>query len=124
MNTSMADTPGQEGQSILVRQEGVSLLQRSLLAPTPLDEKLQNITAAIVRLFDADFCRIWLIRRCDRCEQDCLHAGGREGPHACRDRDRCLHLLASAGRYTHLDGPGQGAPFTLELPLPGTGGLP
>ena len=30
----------------------------------------------------------------------------REGPHACRFRDGCLHLLASSGRYTHLDGKG------------------
>jgi putative nucleotidyltransferase with HDIG domain len=27
-----------------------------------------------------------------------------EGPHICRYRDRCLHLLASSGRYTHTDG--------------------
>ena len=29
-----------------------------------------------------------------------------DGPHVCRQRDRCLHLLASSGRYTHIDGPG------------------
>ena len=27
-----------------------------------------------------------------------------EGPHICRYRDRCLHLLASSGRYTHTNG--------------------
>ena len=27
-----------------------------------------------------------------------------DGPHVCRYRDRCLHLLASSGRYTHIDG--------------------
>ena len=61
---------------------------------------------AIVRLFDADFCRIWLIRPGDLCERGCIHAGVRDGPHVCRRRDRCLHLLASAGRYTRIDGPG------------------
>ena len=27
-----------------------------------------------------------------------------EGPHVCRHRDRCLHLMASSGRYSHIDG--------------------
>ena len=58
-----------------------------------------------MRLFDADFCRIWLIRPGDLCEQGCLHAEVQDGPHVCRHRDRCLHLLASSGRYTHIDGP-------------------
>ena len=91
-------------ETMLRRQEGVSLLQQSLLVPAPLDRKLKSITDSIVRLFDADFCRIWLIRPGDLCEQNCIHAEAQEGPHVCRYRDRCLHLLASSGRYTHLDG--------------------
>jgi PAS domain S-box-containing protein len=88
------------------RQRSVSRLQHSLLDAAPLENKLQTVADAIVRLFDADFCRIWLIRPGDRCELGCLHAGVREGSHVCRRRDRCLHLLASAGRYTRIDGPG------------------
>ena len=76
------------------------------MAPASLDDKLRSVCDAIVRLFDADFCRIWLIRPGDLCEQGCVHAQVREGPHVCRDRSRCLHLLASSGRYTHIDGPG------------------
>ena len=83
----------------------LSQLQRSLLAMTPLAEKFQNLTDAIVRIFDADFSRIWLIRPGDQCEQGCLHAEVQEGPHVCQHRDRCLHLIATSGRYTHLDGP-------------------
>jgi PAS domain S-box-containing protein len=92
-------------EKTLVRQRGVSQLQHSLLAPAPLEDKLRKVTGAIVRLFDADFCRIWLIRPGDLCERGCPHAEVREGPHVCQHRDRCLHLLASSGRYTHIDGP-------------------
>jgi PAS domain S-box-containing protein len=88
------------------RQRSVSRLQHSLLDAAPLEDKLQTVADAIVRLFDADFCRIWLIRPGDLCERGCIHAEARDGPHVCRRRDRCLHLLASAGRYTRIDGPG------------------
>jgi len=96
----------EERMITLHRQQGINQLQQSLLAPAPLDAKLKIITDGIVRIFDADFCRIWLIRPGDLCEQGCLHAQVREGPHVCRFRDRCLHLLASSGRYTHIDGKG------------------
>ena len=89
---------------ILRWQQGISLAQQSLLAPARLEETLKRITDTIVGLFDADFCRIWLIRPGDRCGSGCVHAAAVDGPHACRSRDRCLHLLASSGRYTHTDG--------------------
>jgi PAS domain S-box-containing protein len=96
----------EERMRTLHRQQGINELQQSLLAPAPLDAKLKMITDGIVRIFDADFCRIWLIRPGDLCEQGCTHAQMQEGPHMCRFRDRCLHLLASSGRYTHIDGQG------------------
>ena len=55
----------------LARQEGISVLQQSLLARAPLEEKLESITDEVVRLFDADFCRIWLIRPGDLCQKGC-----------------------------------------------------
>ena len=94
----------EERERTLRWQQGVSTVQQSLLAMEPLEDKLRMVTEGIVRLFDADFARIWLIRPGDLCEGDCIHAGAREGPHACRFRDRCLHLMASSGRYTHTDG--------------------
>ncbi|MCX5893857.1 MAG: response regulator, partial [Deltaproteobacteria bacterium] len=48
----------------------------------------------------ADFCRIWVLKPGDRCAAGCIHA--------CRQRDRCLHLIASSGRYTHIDSPMHG----------------
>jgi PAS domain S-box-containing protein len=92
-------------EKTLTRQRGISKLQQSLLAAAPLEDKLRKVTDAIVRLFDADFCRIWLIRPGDLCDRGCPHAEVHEGPDVCRHRDRCLHLMASSGRYTHIDGP-------------------
>lgn len=86
------------------RLRKMSEVQAALHDPATLDQKLRRITEAVVDIFDADFVRIWLTRRGDLCEAGCVHAEVTEGPHACRDRDRCLHLLASSGRYTHLDG--------------------
>jgi len=94
----------EEREKILLWQQGVNQLQQSLLATATLEEKLRAITDSIVSIFDADFCRIWLIQPGDLCEQGCVHAEVNEGPHICRYRDRCLHLLASSGRYTHTDG--------------------
>ena len=96
----------EERNQTLRWQQGINLIQQSLLAPAPLEDKLRNVTAGIVRLFGADFCRVWLIRPGDLCEHGCAHADVKDGPHVCRCRDRCLHLLASSGRYTHLDGQG------------------
>jgi PAS domain S-box-containing protein len=93
-----------ERNKLLSWQKGINIIQRSLLAPAKLEEKLRVVTDSIVSLFDADFSRIWLIRPGDLCEQGCVHADVHEEPHICRYRDRCLHLLASSGRYTHLDG--------------------
>jgi signal transduction histidine kinase len=86
--------------------EGVNGLQQSLLKPAPLGTKLGDITSGIVQYFEADFCRIWTVGPGDLCEQGCAHADAADGTHACRRRDKCLHLVASAGRYTHLDGKG------------------
>jgi PAS domain S-box-containing protein len=94
----------EERNKMLLWLQGINLIQQSLLVSAPLEDKLRHITDSIVRLFEADFCRIWLIRPGDLCERGCIHASVKEGPHACRFRDRCLHLLASSGRYTHIDG--------------------
>jgi len=84
----------------------VNSLQRLLLPPAPIEQKLKFVTDAVVRILDADFARVWVIKPGDRCEAGCIHAEATEGPHVCRFRDKCLHLTASSGRYTHLDGKG------------------
>lgn len=86
------------------RLHKMSEVQSALHEPGTLPEKLKRITDGVVDIFGADFARIWLVGPGDQCEKGCMHAGFTEGPHACRHRDKCLHLVASSGRYTHLDG--------------------
>jgi PAS domain S-box-containing protein len=100
-----------------VRQAGenrlreLNVLQGLLLHPNSLEQKLKFITEAVVQIMGADFARIWMIAPGDRCAAGCIHAQVTEGPHVCRFRDRCLHLLASSGRYTHTDGGHGRVPF-------------
>jgi PAS domain S-box-containing protein len=89
---------------MLSLQMGTNSLQQSLLKNIPLEDRLKKVTDDIVSFFDADFCRIWLIKHGDLCQQGCFHAEAKEGPHVCLYRDRCLHLISSSGRYTHING--------------------
>jgi len=95
-----------EREIALKWQQNTNMLRQSLLAPAMLEHKMNVITDGIARVFDADFCRIWLIRPGDLCEKGCIHAEAKKGPHVCRYQDKCLHLMASSGRYTHIDGKG------------------
>ncbi|MCX6353496.1 MAG: ATP-binding protein [Candidatus Aureabacteria bacterium] len=95
-----------EREALLKWQQEVNTLQQSLLAPATFESKLRIITESIVRIFNVDFCRIWLIQPGDLCEKGCIHAEARGGPYVCLYREECLHLVASSGRYTHIDGKG------------------
>jgi PAS domain S-box-containing protein len=86
------------------RIEGLNSLKEELLSPCGLDKRLKLITDGVVEIFDADFARIWIIQPGDRCDIGCKHASVREEPHICRYKERCLHLMASSGRYSHIDG--------------------
>jgi two-component system CheB/CheR fusion protein len=94
----------EEQNRILSLQIGTNSLQQSLLKNIPLEDRLKKVTDDIVSYFDADFCRIWLIKQGDLCEEGCIHAEAKEGPHVCLYRDQCLHLISSSGRYTHING--------------------
>jgi PAS domain S-box-containing protein len=94
------------------RLNDLNELQDLLLRSNPVQQKLQFVTENIVQVLGADFARIWIIKPGDRCEFGCMHAQVTEGPHACRFRERCLHLMSSSGRYTHTDGRAHGrVPF-------------
>jgi diguanylate cyclase (GGDEF)-like protein/PAS domain S-box-containing protein len=82
----------------------LGFLKERLIGELSFSEKLTLITDGVVEIFGADFARIWLIREGDLCEKGCIHAEFKEGTNVCRDRARCLHLVASSGRYTHTDG--------------------
>ncbi len=89
---------------LLKRLEGVNRLQADLLAPGDLQGKLKKITQTAVDLLQLDFCRIWVVGPGDLCNNGCIHAAVTEGPHICRNRDTCLRLMASSGRYCHVNG--------------------
>jgi PAS domain S-box-containing protein len=78
--------------------------KEQLLGPGSLGKKLTIITDKLGEVFDADFARIWIIKESDLCAKGCRHAMITEGPEACRNRIRCLHLMASSGRYPSVDG--------------------
>ena len=82
----------------------LNYLKLRLLNTQGLDQKLKLIADGVVQIFAADFARLWMIRDGDLCEKGCPHAAVTEGPDACRDHSRCLHLMASSGRYSHIDG--------------------
>ncbi len=86
------------------RIEELSSLKEDLLRSGTLQEKLKRITNDLVSVFDADFARIWITRPGDRCDSGCVHSEATKSPHICKHGDHCLHLLASSGRYTHIDG--------------------
>jgi CHASE1-domain containing sensor protein len=79
-------------------------LQASLIDRAPLAQKMKAVTDGVVSMLDADFARVWLVRPGDRCERGCLHARAAADAEICRNRHLCLHLVASSGRYTRLDG--------------------
>ncbi len=92
----------------------LNVLKEQLLGPIALAEKQKLITDAVVEAFGADFARIWLLAEGDLCEHGCCHAAVTEGPDVCRDRSRCLHLVASSGRYTAIDGSHRRVPLGCD----------
>ena len=89
----------------------LSSLKQRLLGTGSIKEKFKLITDEVVEIFGADFARIWLIKKADLCEEGCRHAAATEGLNVCRDRTHCLHLVASSGRYTQIDGSHRRVPF-------------
>jgi signal transduction histidine kinase/CheY-like chemotaxis protein len=82
---------------------GINRLHEALILPAPLADKLKSITQTAVSLLDLDFCRIWCLNTADLCDAGCIHAM-RANEYGCRRLGKCLHPLASSGRYTHTDG--------------------
>ncbi len=91
-------------QDMQLRLAHLNVLLERLLNPLPIEEKLKLITQTIVTVFDADFARIWVVRPGDLCETGCIHRHPTDGGGRCADQEKCLHICASEGRYTHLDG--------------------
>ena len=95
----------------------VHRIHQALFACQTVAEVARTLTDALVREFDAYFARVWLIRPGDLCSECAL-------AEHCALKERCLHLVASSGQYTHLDGPHRRVPigsFKIGLIAEGRG---
>jgi PAS domain S-box-containing protein len=90
----------------------VNSWKEQLLGPKSLRQKLQIITDGVVDVLRADFARIWAIKESDLCEQGCRYASITAGPDVCLDRNHCLHLVASSGRYRGVEGSHRRVPLS------------
>lgn len=95
----------------MTRRKAAEVLNRklnqlhcNLLLTGDLGNKLKRITDGVVDIFNADFARIWITRKGDLCTAGCIHSDAVNGPHVCRYKDKCLHLVASSGRYSSIHG--------------------
>jgi len=91
MDTFPSSTPPSQSHDIL---EQITLQMASCL---DLQLVLTTITQGLIDELDGAFARIWLLGPGDLCA-DCYKAAD------CTNRTRCLHLEASAGLYTNLNG--------------------
>ena len=91
MDSSPPSLPSPRSRDVLAR---ITLHMASSL---DLQIVLTPMTQGLVGEFDGAFARIWLLGAGDLCA-DCYKAAD------CTNHDRCLHLEASAGLYTNLNG--------------------
>ncbi len=98
-------------QQSLLWQQGINKMHDNILLADTLEQRLKIITDGIVDIFDTFFCRIWIVQPGDKCDAGCVHVSGTQPTHECHYRDKCLHLIASSGYYTHLDGSHNRVPF-------------
>src|SRR5262245_5296560 len=91
MDSPPSSVPSPSSRVVLER---ITLQMASSL---DLQVVLTTITQGLVDELDAAFARIWLLGPGDLCA-DCYKAAD------CMNRNRCLHLGASAGLYTNLNG--------------------
>jgi transcriptional regulator with GAF, ATPase, and Fis domain len=91
MDSPSPSLPSSQSRDVLGR---ITLQMASSL---DLQEVLTTVTQGLVDELDGAFARIWLLGPGDLCA-DCYKAAD------CTNRDRCLHLEASAGLYRNLNG--------------------
>ena len=91
MSTIPPSTPPPKPHDVLER------ITLQMASSFDLQVVLATITQGLVEELDAAFARIWLLGPGDLCS-GCYKATD------CTNRNRCLHLEASAGLYTNLNG--------------------
>ncbi len=86
-------------RSEIVNRElrSINDIHREFFACRSVEDVAVNMTDLLVSEFDAVFARVWMIRDGDSCSNCSLSSD-------CTKRDECLHLIASSGHYSHIDG--------------------
>ena len=100
-----------ERKKALKRAESLNQLNEDLIGSDSLNDKIKLITDAVVNIFKADFARIWTVKPGDLCDSGCIHSEINTDTIQCRHPEYCLHLCASSGRYTHINGDHGRVPF-------------
>ena len=90
-------------QRSLAWQQGINKLHDDILLAGSLEQRLKIITDSIVDIFDIFLCRIWIIMPAQHSPLDCPRSTLETSNH-CWHEEKCLHLAASSGYYTHLKG--------------------
>ncbi len=80
-----------------VPREALERIALEMTSTTDLGGVLKVITEGLVEDLDAAFARIWLVRPGDRCNA-CPQAA------KCPEKVECLHLVASSGLHSNLEG--------------------
>ncbi|MFQ5605460.1 MAG: sigma 54-interacting transcriptional regulator [bacterium] len=80
-----------------IKQDRLAPIAWKMTSRLELKKVLTSITQGLVDELDAAFARIWLLGPGDLCDE-CYKA------ESCTNRERCLHLKASAGLYTRTNG--------------------
>ncbi len=111
MNNGFHPRAGLRSNASLKWHRGLNKIYDDILRTDDLYQRLCIITQGIVDTFGADFCRIWIIKPGDICDEGCIHAREARAMHPCQDNSRCLHLAASSGRYTSIQGTHKRVPF-------------
>ncbi len=91
MDNPPSASPSSNSHNVLER------IALQMVSSLDLPSVLTTITQGLVEELDAAFARIWLLGPGDLCAH-CHKAAD------CANRNRCLHLEASAGLYSNLDG--------------------
>ncbi len=86
------------------KSKQLNLLLEKLLTPNTLQNKMRIITDGVEEIFDTVLSRIWIIMPGDKCDSGCYHSQTSKAGQTCGFRDKCLHLTASSGSYSLLDG--------------------
>ncbi|MBI9102433.1 MAG: PAS domain S-box protein [Spirochaetales bacterium] len=93
----------------------LNTLQNRLLKPGDIAEKLKEITEMIIPAIDAHFARIWLLKDKDLCRKGCHEFDTVNYHDRCQTAEKCLHLIASSGKYDRLDGTHRRVPVSSTI---------